>query len=82
MGDPSPKNCLLELTGSRLFVNSIVQKAAMKGANNSGGAGRSRRDSRSQLVSGTMVDFGFQFALFKAEVFGWEESDELNSPCL
>lgn len=39
------------------------------------------RDIGSQMV-GTVVNFGFEFALFKAELFGWEESEIDASPCL
>lgn len=30
---------------------------------------------------GTVVNFGLQSALFKAEVFGWEESEMLHHVC-
>lgn len=40
------------------------------------------RDTVSQTVGGTMVHFDFQFTLFKAEVFGWEERGMLRQKTL
>ena len=39
------------------------------------------RDSGSQIV-GIVVNFGFEFSLFKVELFGWEERESLRHVCV
>ena len=39
------------------------------------------RDTGSQMIGGTVGNFGLQFTLFKAEVFGWEKSEILHQVC-
>ena len=70
----------LEVPPCRLANNSIVQDTAMVGIEPEAPADLGR-DTGSQMIGGTVGNFGLQFTLFKAEVFGWEESEILHQVC-